>query len=60
MATPQPGIVALGTRTHHHLEFDVRPGAAERDVAAAIGRLSEPQVTGGGSNIVVGFGGDTR
>ena len=25
MATPQPGIFAQGTRSHYHLEFDLRP-----------------------------------
>ncbi|MGB0113507.1 MAG: Dyp-type peroxidase [Ilumatobacteraceae bacterium] len=56
MATPQAGIFALGTRTHHHLEFDVRDGASDADIAAAITGLREPHVTGGGSNLVVGFG----
>ena len=27
MAVPQPGIFAQGTRSHYHLEFDLRPGA---------------------------------
>lgn len=58
MVTPQAGIFALGTRTHHHLEFDVRPGADMSAVAAAVGRLAEPHVTAGGNNIVVGFGAD--
>lgn len=26
MTVPQPGIFAQGTRTHHHLELDVRDG----------------------------------
>ena len=29
MAVPQPGIFAQGTRSHYHLEFDLRPGAAD-------------------------------
>ena len=58
MATPQAGIFALGTRTHHHLEYDVAADAADVDIAAALARLSEPSVTGGGSNIVIGFGAD--
>lgn len=56
MATPQAGIFALGTRTHHHLEFDVRAGTDPVDVIAAADRLREPHVTSGGSNLVVGFG----
>jgi hypothetical protein len=46
MATPQAGIFALGTRTHHHLEFDVHADAADGDIAAALARLSEPSATG--------------
>lgn len=56
MATPQAGIFALGTRTHHHLEFDVRAGGEPADVIAATDRLRESHVTAGGSNMVVGFG----
>jgi porphyrinogen peroxidase len=56
MAVPQPGIFAQGTRSHYHLEFDLRPDATVADICAAIGRLREPAVTAGGSNIVVGFG----
>ncbi len=58
MAIPQPGIFAQGTRAHYHLEFDVRPDVSDADVRAAVGRLREPAVTVGGSNIVVGFGPD--
>ena len=58
MARPQPGIFAQGTRSHYHLEFDLRPGAPIDAVVAALGGLREPSVTAGGSNIVVGFGAD--
>ena len=58
MARPQPGIFAQGTRSHYHLEFDLRPGAADDAVVAALHGLREPSVTAGGSNIVVGFGAD--
>src|SRR5216684_373209 len=58
MATPQPGIFAQGTRAHYHLEFDLQPGVSEASICAAVGRLREPAVTAGGSNIVVGFGPD--
>ena len=30
MAVPQPGIFAQGTRSHYHLEFDLRPGRHRR------------------------------
>jgi putative iron-dependent peroxidase len=56
MAVPQPGIFAQGTRSHYHLEFDVRPDATDEEIVAALGGLREPSVTAGGSNIVVGFG----
>jgi putative iron-dependent peroxidase len=56
MARPQPGIFAQGTRSHYHLEFDVRPDASVAAICAAVGGLREPPVTAGGSNIVVGFG----
>ena len=56
MATPQPGIFAQGTRSHYHLEFDLRPDVSDVSVCAAVGRLREPSVTVGGSNIVIGFG----
>jgi putative iron-dependent peroxidase len=56
VARPQPGIFAQGTRSHYHLEFDLRSGVADDAVVAALGGLREPSVTAGGSNIVVGFG----
>jgi putative iron-dependent peroxidase len=58
MAVPQPGIFAQGTRSHYHLEFDVRAGATDASIREALGALREPAVTSGGSNIVVGFGPD--
>jgi putative iron-dependent peroxidase len=58
MSTPQPGIFAQGTRSQYHLEFDVKDGATPDAVAAAVGKLREPQVTSGGTNIVVGFRAD--
>jgi len=56
MAVPQPGIFAQGTRSHYHLEFDLRPDATNEAITAAVRGLREPPVTAGGSNIVVGFG----
>src|SRR5437868_11552086 len=58
MAVPQPGIFAQGTRSHYHLEFNVRPDATNAEITAALAGLREPSVTAGGSNIVVGFGPD--
>jgi putative iron-dependent peroxidase len=56
VARPQPGIFAQGTRSHYHLEFDLRDGVDDATIVAALGGLREPAVTAGGSNIVVGFG----
>ncbi len=56
MAVPQPGIFAQGTRSHCHLEFDLRPGATDEAITTAVRGLREPPVTAGGSNIIVGFG----
>jgi putative iron-dependent peroxidase len=58
MARPQPGIFAQGTRSHYHLEFDLRPDVTDDAIAGALQALREPAVTAGGSNIVVGFGPD--
>jgi putative iron-dependent peroxidase len=56
MPVPQPGIFAQGTRSHYHLEFDLRAGVTDEQIRAALNGLREPAVTAGGSNIVVGFG----
>jgi putative iron-dependent peroxidase len=58
VTTPQPGIFAQGTRSQYHLEFDLRPGVEPGAVADAVGRLREPLVTSGGTNMVVGFRAD--
>ena len=34
----QPGIFAQGTRSHYHLEFDLRPGATDEAIRAAVAR----------------------
>jgi putative iron-dependent peroxidase len=54
MTTPQAGIFAVGTRTHHHLEFDVGASVPLASMAATI----ESMVEIGSSNVVVGFGSD--
>ncbi len=56
--TPQPGIFAQGTRSQYHLEFDLKAGAKPTDLAGAVGKLREPLVTAGGTNMVIGFRGD--
>ena len=67
MPTPQPGIFALGTRSHYYLEFDLVAGATAQALVAAAAGLREPRQTTGGANVVVcfsaatwaGAGGDT-
>lgn len=51
---PQPGIFALGTRSHHHLEFEVFGDPTE--VIPAVHRIREAANTIAGVNVVVGFG----
>jgi putative iron-dependent peroxidase len=58
MATAQPGIFALGTRSHYQLEFVRRPGVDGPALIQALQCIREPAVTAGGGNIVVGFGPD--
>jgi putative iron-dependent peroxidase len=54
VATPQPGIFALGTRTHHHLELDLvgDPGR----LLEAVHGVREAATTVRGVNLVFGFG----
>jgi putative iron-dependent peroxidase len=54
--TPQHGIFALGTRSHHHLQLDVVDDAAPDEVLAAIRSLRERATTTAGVNLVAGFG----
>ena len=54
MTVPQPGIFALGTRSHHHLEFEI--GGDVREVVSAIARIREAATTVTGVNVVAGFG----
>lgn len=56
MATAQPGVFAQGTRSHRHLEFELRTGIDPSAVLTSLSGLRQPSVTAGGANIVVGFG----
>jgi putative iron-dependent peroxidase len=56
VAHPQAGIFALGTRSHHHLEFAVAPDADPHDLVPAVNRVREAATTVAGVNLVVGFG----
>jgi putative iron-dependent peroxidase len=55
MTTPQPGIFAQGTRSHHYLEYDLRPDATRGEVVNVLAALREPPVTAGGANLVLGL-----
>ena len=54
--TPQPGIFAVGTRSHHHLQLDVDPAADGRALLDALRQIREQATTVGGVNLVIGFG----
>lgn len=55
MAFPQPGIFALGTRTHHHLQFDVPADTDGAELLAAVAEIRDEATTVAGVNVVVGF-----
>jgi putative iron-dependent peroxidase len=54
VAVPQPGIFALGTRAHHHLELDLTGRGT--DLVPALARIREAANSVLGVNVVVGFG----
>ena len=56
MSTPQPGIFAQGTRSHHYLEYDLQPGVTAESLIDVLRAMREPPVTSGGANLVLGFG----
>lgn len=56
MATPQPGIFAIGTPAHTHLEFDLAPGADPRALVVELASLRSPREVTAGVNLVVGVG----
>lgn len=58
MATPQHGIFALGTRSHHHLQLDVADGVDGEELLRALGAVRDLATTIAGVNIVVGLGAD--
>jgi len=55
MASPQPGIFALGAGSHAYLELDLIPGVPVADAIAQVASLREPRTTIGGVNLVTGF-----
>lgn len=55
MATPQPGIFALGTQAHAFLEYDLPPRAEPHDLVGRAANLSVRRTTVGNRNLVCGF-----
>jgi porphyrinogen peroxidase len=55
VATPQPGIFALGTASHAYLELDVVEGIDPAVAVQQVASLREPRTTIGGVNLVAGF-----
>jgi putative iron-dependent peroxidase len=56
--TPQPGIFAVGTRAHHHLQFDVVEHLDLAELIAALRGIREHATTVAGVNVVIGLGRD--
>ena len=54
MGIPQPGIFAVGTRSHVHLEFDLIGDATGLD--AAMTSIQDAVTTIAGVNLVIGYG----
>jgi putative iron-dependent peroxidase len=54
-AYPQPGIFAMGSRTHYYLELDLRPGADVTSLLEAMNSEEGARSTTGGCNVVVAF-----
>ncbi len=55
MASPQPGIFALGTGSHAYLEFDLLPQVDPAGAVGTVASIREPRTTIGGVNLVAGF-----
>jgi putative iron-dependent peroxidase len=54
MPQPQPGVFALGTRSHHHLELDL---VGDRvGLGPALAAIGEATTSVAGVNVVVGLG----
>lgn len=56
MATPQPGIFAVGSPAHSHLEFDLCTGVDAHALVTALASLRAPREVVSGVNLVVGVG----
>jgi putative iron-dependent peroxidase len=56
MTHPQPGIFALGTSAHWHLEATLRDGATPAALVDVVRSLGREGATTSGVDLVVGFG----
>jgi porphyrinogen peroxidase len=56
--TPQPGIFAVGTRAHHHLQFDIVEDVDPAALTEALRGIRDHATTVAGVNIVIGLGRD--
>jgi len=56
MAHPQPGIFALGTSAHWHLEAVLHDGVPPTALADVVRSLAAERATTGGVDLVLGFG----
>lgn len=53
MASPHPGVGALGTNSHAYLEFDLAAAAHVLEAVPRIAALREPRTAIGGADLVV-------
>jgi putative iron-dependent peroxidase len=58
VTVPQFGIFAQGTIAHSFLEWDLRPDVNLHEAASVLGRLRGPNLSAGGINLVLAFGGE--
>ena len=58
MPSPQPGLLADGLSSHHHVEFTFDSGLGNADIIAAVSRARTDSIWLGGPNVVWGFGPD--
>lgn len=55
MNLPQPGIFAIGSRSHYYLELDLEAGVEPRRLVQALATFRESRATVNGVNLVVAF-----
>ncbi len=58
MSNPQPGIFAVETAEHIHIEWDLNPGVADKEVISAVATARRDVTFLGGPNVVWGIAPD--